>query len=533
MAVERGLDLSKMFAKMKQKAHDAAEEAAGVDLDGDGKIGSRPVAAKPAAPAPAATSAARAGGAPPPAAHPAPTPTTGAGGLFGKVEGVLGDQLRASLGGANSKGKPAAGSGGFTSLLGNFNKLDPKTQAAAEHQSRDLDSGIDLPLSTCTGRKRALLIGINYVGSASQLRGCINDVKNIRQFIVDKFRFPTDADSMRVLTDDGAGHGQPTRANIIAGMKWLIEGAKSGDSLFIHYSGHGATSKDVSPNTDEADAQDETLVPVDYQTAGMIVDDDIFDMMVAPLPQGVRLTAIMDCCHSGSVFDLPYSYVLENGRDVATEVDNRKMAMAAAMAAGKAWMAGDKAGALKGFMEAGKYGLAAYMEMKAGGGGAGAPAEAASSSYPSYPPAEETAASSSAAEPTFQVPETTPAPSYSEPTPSYAAPSAAPTSSFTGDANLLSQGVAADAIKIRTALADVIQFSGCRDEQTSADAFIAGQSAGAMSFAFISAFQNHGMNQTYSELLRNIRTILQGKYQQIPQMSVGHKMKSMDIQFLM
>jgi hypothetical protein len=43
--------------------------------------------------------------------------------------------------------------------------------------------------------------------------------------------------------------------------------------------------QDVRPDTDEADGQDETLVPVDYQSAGMIVDDEIFDMLVAPLPK--------------------------------------------------------------------------------------------------------------------------------------------------------------------------------------------------------------------------------------------------------
>jgi metacaspase-1 len=90
-------------------------------------------------------------------------------------------------------------------------------------------------------------------------------------------------------------------------LQWLIAGAQSGDSLFFHYSGHGATQADVSPDTDEADGQDETIVPVDYQKAGMIVDDEIFDLLVAPLPKGVRLTAVMDCCHSGSVFDLPYT----------------------------------------------------------------------------------------------------------------------------------------------------------------------------------------------------------------------------------
>lgn len=34
------------------------------------------------------------------------------------------------------------------------------------------------------------------------------------------------------------------QANIIAGLRWLAEGAKDGDSIFLHYSGHGGTERD-------------------------------------------------------------------------------------------------------------------------------------------------------------------------------------------------------------------------------------------------------------------------------------------------
>jgi hypothetical protein len=39
------------------------------------------------------------------------------------------------------------------------------------------------------GRKRALLIGINYFGSPNQLNGCINDVHNIKGFLLQRFGF--------------------------------------------------------------------------------------------------------------------------------------------------------------------------------------------------------------------------------------------------------------------------------------------------------------------------------------------------------
>lgn len=39
------------------------------------------------------------------------------------------------------------------------------------------------------GRKRALLIGINYFGSPNELKGCINDVHNVKDFLITLYNF--------------------------------------------------------------------------------------------------------------------------------------------------------------------------------------------------------------------------------------------------------------------------------------------------------------------------------------------------------
>jgi hypothetical protein len=73
----------------------------------------------------------------------------------------------------------------------------------------------------------------------------------------------------------------------------------------------------------------------------------------------------------------------------------------------------------------------------------------------------------------------------------------------------------------KTSLAHVVQFSGCKDNQTSADATIGGQATGAMSWALITSL-NRKRETTLTELLKDLRQLLYGKYQQIPQMSTSH-----------
>ncbi|KAL8685608.1 MAG: hypothetical protein Q9218_007654 [Villophora microphyllina] len=68
----------------------------------------------------------------------------------------------------------------------------------------------------------------------------------------------------------------------------------------------------------------------------------------------------------------------------------------------------------------------------------------------------------------------------------------------------------------------VFMFSGCRDDQTSADANIGGSHVGAMSWALLETLYSRP-GQSYIQVLQNTRQLLVGKYQQVPQLSVGTK----------
>ncbi|KAJ3722494.1 caspase domain-containing protein [Lentinula raphanica] len=159
--------------------------------------------------------------------------------------------------------------------------------------------------SLCNRRKKALCIGINYLGEPHELKGCINDARNMRKFLIEKHGYKRE--DIVLLTDDSRDpRSQPTRRNMIAAMQWLVQSAHSHDSLFFHYSGHGGQTKDL--DGDEVDGMDEVIFPVDFKRKGHIVDDDLYKIMVKPLPAGCRLTALFDSCHSGTVLDLPFIY---------------------------------------------------------------------------------------------------------------------------------------------------------------------------------------------------------------------------------
>lgn len=139
-------------------------------------------------------------------------------------------------------------------------------------------------------RKRALLVGINQYPNAP-LKGCVNDALMMGHVLTDHFGFLPGAE-MRLVVDDRA-----TKKGILDRLEWLVEGARPGDVLVFHYSGHGAQVPDRSG--DEIDALDECLCPVDFDWDDPLLDDQLGEI-INSVPEGANLTMLLDCCHSGT-----------------------------------------------------------------------------------------------------------------------------------------------------------------------------------------------------------------------------------------
>ena len=140
---------------------------------------------------------------------------------------------------------------------------------------------------------KALCVGINKYDGAP-LSGCVNDVSDMAEFLVDHAGF--NPDSVRLLTDKRA-----TTAAILERLKWLVTGAKAGDRLVFHYSGHGAQvpTRDTKA---EVDGLLECVCPCDFdwEPEHMITDKQ-FAKIFAVIPAGVKFLWVSDSCHSGSL----------------------------------------------------------------------------------------------------------------------------------------------------------------------------------------------------------------------------------------
>ncbi|KAH9020578.1 caspase domain-containing protein [Lactarius pseudohatsudake] len=193
----------------------------------------------------------------------------------------------------------------------------PVISAQTSHRQYDLIQEHPLYLQAATQpysphfgqKKKALLVGTNYfapLDSRSRLEPGVRDAHEIAQVLHRHFGF--EGNNIRVLTDEQP-ENLPTRENTLAAMRWLVEGAQPNDSLFFYYSRYATQCKGT--NEDETHGPDECFCTMDCMsnvqssstTPGIITEDDMYDIMVKPLPLGCRLTAVLDCCHY-----LPFIY---------------------------------------------------------------------------------------------------------------------------------------------------------------------------------------------------------------------------------
>lgn len=162
----------------------------------------------------------------------------------------------------------------------------------------------------------AVLFGLNYPNTSSELRGCANDIIDMGNYIRGKY------DKIYQYTDiDPSTSDKCTRNGILGTLKEMaaLANQDSLKRLFIHYSGHGSYIRDQ--NRDEPDGCDESIVPTDYMRHSLITDDEIHAIL-ATFPATCTITMIFDCCHAGTIADLQYSRTSYKAPIVKSDIGN-------------------------------------------------------------------------------------------------------------------------------------------------------------------------------------------------------------------
>src|SRR5690606_13054979 len=84
-------------------------------------------------------------------------------------------------------------------------------------------------------------------------------------------------------------------------FKKIAEMAQPGDQVYIHYAGHGGRTATIDRRHKGEDGIDEALVPMDIgnSEARYLRDIELAKLLNDMAKKGLKVTAVLDSCHSG------------------------------------------------------------------------------------------------------------------------------------------------------------------------------------------------------------------------------------------
>lgn len=160
-------------------------------------------------------------------------------------------------------------------------------------------------------KKSALVVGINqYHKLIGPLRGPINDATAVVELLRTQYHFSLDR--VKLLCDNEATH-----AAIMSHLERMIAEATQGDVIMFYFSGHGTRL----PNRQDPSGKDEAIVVHNINADQLLwgrkdlvpifarenwgdqfVRDKELAAQFSRTREGVNLTIVFDCCHSGDMY---------------------------------------------------------------------------------------------------------------------------------------------------------------------------------------------------------------------------------------
>ncbi|KAM0542565.1 hypothetical protein ACHAPJ_012736 [Fusarium lateritium] len=157
----------------------------------------------------------------------------------------------------------------------------------------------------------ALMIGINYYPNDRHLYGSVGDVNDIKKYLEQHSTTPIHTSVLTATVPDDCKscndppepfEMRPTRANVLAQLRRIIDSAKSGDHVYIHFSGHG-TQLPSDGKVGETGFGELGLVLFenDQHGASYFRGRSLAQALKKMVDNGLVITVVLDCCFSGAV----------------------------------------------------------------------------------------------------------------------------------------------------------------------------------------------------------------------------------------
>lgn len=156
-----------------------------------------------------------------------------------------------------------------------------------------------LCLSSLAGTRRALVIGIGTYEDPAWVR--INGDKDVR-LVVSMLKLNSFHDITTLAQKEA------TKSAIVREFRAMVERCAAGDTVYIHFSGHGQRMTDM--DGDEEDGWDESWIPYDaYRKYGdkdhgekHLCDDEIGELLMnirKKVGERGLIAVVVDACHAG------------------------------------------------------------------------------------------------------------------------------------------------------------------------------------------------------------------------------------------
>ena len=152
----------------------------------------------------------------------------------------------------------------------------------------------------------AVVIGVNYYPghNSKNLKGCVRDAMSTKLYLEDIIKNGLDIVVLTASTPSVDGtpppekpEAWPTNNQVKCGLKRIIDNSKSGDYVYIYYSGHGIQVNEKGRRYLALLLLNDDGCKSRYFRTGRNLVPDLKKMV----EKGLRVTLVLDCCFSGCV----------------------------------------------------------------------------------------------------------------------------------------------------------------------------------------------------------------------------------------